>query len=322
MPLNSMEYAPIVLFVYNRPEHTLKTLEALRRNMLANDSILYIYADGPKIDANSVQRNKIETVREVIRKEKWCKEIFIIESQDNLGLANSVIKGVTEIMNKHGNAIVLEDDIITNTFFIEYMNMGLNLYKDSKNVYGISGYNYQVTSSIKEDSYFLPIFCSWGYALWADRWSAINFDGNELLFSIEKASISNKMKFGIYDYFSMLKDQVSGLNDSWAVRFYASMILNNGVILYPKKSLCWNIGFDGTGVHCVADEKMQSQKINLVFRPKLKKIPLIVNEKILAKFNQDFNKEYFLDQLINRVRNSYKVKGLLSLINKLKKILK
>lgn len=314
-----MHHAPIVLFVYNRPEHTRRVLEALSKNVGAQESELYIFADGPKEDASKADIQKIQDVRNVVLEKKWCGKIHTVFSEHNKGLANSVISGVTEVINLKGKVIVLEDDIITSTFFIEYMNMGLNLYKDSENIYGISGYNYQVTSNVKEDSYFLPIFCSWGYASWANKWADINFDGVELLASIKEASLSNKMKFGIYDYFSMLKDQVDGLNDSWAVRFYASMKLKNGLILYPKESLCWNIGFDGTGVHCAADEKMQSQKMDLAFRPDLKKIPLLTNKKILANFKYHFKKENFLKQLTNRLRNSYKVKGILTQLNNLKK---
>ena len=136
--------APIVLFVYNRPWHTEQTLNALMQNELADQSVLYIYADGPKENATEEQLKKIEEVRHVIRTKKWCKEVHIIESEKNKGLADSIINGVTEIVNKYGKVIVLEDDIVTSKGFLKYMNEALELYKEEDKVYHISGYMFPV----------------------------------------------------------------------------------------------------------------------------------------------------------------------------------
>ena len=251
-----MNLAPIGLFVYNRPWHTEQTLNALALNNLADKSVLYIYCDGPKKDASEEDLKKINEISQLVKSKQWCKEVIVIENDINLGLANSVINGVTEVIEKHGRVIVLEDDIITGAYFLKFMNDGLNLYKDEKEVFGVSGLKFPSSSVIKKSTYFLPIMSSWGYGTWVDRWNKINFDGNELLDIVKSKKIENQLDFGTIKYYKMLKDQTLGKNDSWAVRFYVSMFLQKGVFLYPNITLLKNIGLDGTGVHCNNDSEL------------------------------------------------------------------
>src|SRR5215211_27101 len=109
--------APVVLFVYNRPVHTLRTLKALKKNHLADESRLYVYCDGPKTNATEEERENINKVRSIVKQEKWCREVHVAESETNNGLAASIIKGVTEIVNRYGKVIVLEDDLETSPGF-------------------------------------------------------------------------------------------------------------------------------------------------------------------------------------------------------------
>lgn len=245
-----MHLAPIILFVYNRPWHTQQTLEALMQNALADQSTLYIYCDGPKEQATEDEKQNIIKVRELIKKKLWCEEVFIIERNTNLGLANSVIQGVSEVIERHQRVIVLEDDILTGKYFLQFMNEGLNLYEDDKKVFGVSGHQFPSAKRIKDSTYFLPIMSSWGYGTWMDRWMEIEFDGKRLLEVIEDNKIGSQLDFGVIQYYQMLKDQVTGKNNSWAVRFQVSMFLKKGFFLYPNKKLIHNIGLDGSGVHC------------------------------------------------------------------------
>ena len=137
-----MELAPIILFVYNRPWHTERTLQALKLNHLANQSKLYVYCDGPKADASEETRKKIDEVRALVANGDWCKEVILRERNENRGLAANVIEGITEVINEHGRVIVLEDDLITAPYFLTYCNEGLDLYKDVSNVYSINGYQF------------------------------------------------------------------------------------------------------------------------------------------------------------------------------------
>lgn len=278
-------YAPVVLFVYNRPWHTEQTLEALMLNDLADKSELYIYCDGAKIEASEDDLKKIKEVKKLIRKKKWCKKNTIIESEDNLGLANSVINGVSKIIKKHGKVIVLEDDIVTGKYFLNFMNEGLNLYKNDDKVYGISGYSFPYQKKIKEETFFLPIMSSWGYGIWLESWEKINFDGVDLLNKVIEKKIERKLDFGGYQFYQMLKDQVEKRNDSWAIRFYVSMFLNEGYFLYPNFTLIKNIGFDGTGVHCSLDNtKIHKGSYNNYKKIEIKKKKVRLKKEILNKF--------------------------------------
>ena len=283
--------APIALFVYNRPLHTEQTLNALMQNDLATDSILYIYCDGPNKDISLEEKSKIEEVRFIARKKKWCKKIIIKESENNLGLAKSVIKGVSEVLNIHERIIVLEDDIVTSKSFLTFMNKGLDLYKNDKKVYGISGYCFPYNGIIKKSTFFLPIMSSWGYAIWLDRWEEINFNGLELLEKINSRGLQKKLNFGKLNFYQMLLDQVNKKNDSWAIRFYVSMFLKEGYFLYPNESLIQNIGLDGSGIHCVIDESnLISPLLNKNISICLKKSVIELNENIIKKFISEKNK--------------------------------
>lgn len=277
--------SPIILFTYNRPWHTRQVIDALAQNMEAKDSILYVYCDGAK--ENSIADNlvKIEEVRNIVNSENRFKEVIIKFQKKNKGLANSIIDGVTAVVNSHGKVIVLEDDNVVGKYFLEFMNKGLDMYQDEESVYGVTGYCFPFNGKIRDTTYFLPIMSSWGYGTWANRWSKINFDGRGLLDQVISKKIGNKLDFGSLGYYQMLKDQVAGENDSWAVRFYVSMYLNKGVFLYPNVSLLTNIGFDGTGVHCSLDASKNhngnlEKNVNITIR----KVEVLLKKNIIECF--------------------------------------
>lgn len=286
-----MSLAPIILFVYNRPWHTELCLEALTRNVLADRSTLYIYCDGPKHNVTEEDFKKIKEVRQVIRKKEWCKEVIILERTKNLGLAESVIKGVSEVIEKHGNVIVLEDDIVTGKYFLKFMNEGLDLYQHEEKVFGISGYKYPSGKRISTSTYFLPIASSWSFGTWIDRWNKVNFNGIELLKIIDNKKFKLKLNFGGNPFYEMLKDQTIGKNDSWAIRFYVSMFLNNAYFLYPNKSMIENIGFDNSGVHCGLDDYYLKSKITHL-EIKSKKTEVKLNRKIVINVSKSFNRKF------------------------------
>jgi hypothetical protein len=241
--------APICLFVYNRPEHTEKTLEALSNNLLANESILYIFSDGPKIDATIEDRAKIEKVRNIIRQKKWCKTEIIEESAKNNGLAESIINGVTKVIKTHGKIIVLEDDLITSKRFLNYMNDALVKYENANEVKQISGFSFPVPGIEQNNSsYFLPLTSTWGWATWSRVWDEIDFNCKDY-----NPQTLNKYQFNFYNsynYSKLLKMQLNGRNvSSWGIRFYFNVFNRNGIILFPDTTLVKNIGWDNSGRH-------------------------------------------------------------------------
>ena len=242
-----MTLAPIVLFVYNRPWHTQQTIEALQKNELSSESELFIYSDAPKAEKD---QEKVQEARDYVHSIGGFKKITIIERVENWGLANSIIDGVTAIVNQYGKIIVLEDDLVTSPYFLKYMNDGLNLYEKSKDVISIHGYIYPVKGNLPE-TFFLRGADCWGWATWKDKWTLFEPDGAKLLNELKQKELIKRFDYnGTYLYSKMLKKQIEGKNNSWAIRWYASAFLKNKYTLYPGKSLVLNIGNDGSGTHC------------------------------------------------------------------------
>ena len=184
-----MSLAPIVLFVYNRPQHTLKTLEALMQNELAEMSELFIYCDGPKPNATKADLDKIDAVHTIILKKQWCKKVSIKKAEVNKGLADSIVEGVTEIVNKYGKIIVLEDDIVTSKGFLRYMNEALDLYENEPKVMQISGFMVPSKVGLEQTGLFrCP--ASWGWATWNSSWKYYNHNTSELVSKITKEDIN------------------------------------------------------------------------------------------------------------------------------------
>lgn len=265
MTHNISDLAPIILFVYNRPEHTLQTLLSLQSCQLANQSILYIFSDGPKesMDTNSI--NSIYEVRKIIRSNVWCKEVIIIESETNKGLADSIINGVTEVINKHGKAIILEDDLITSKGFLRYMNNALNHYENEEKVMQISGHCFPSNNIPKNNSsFFIPVTTSWGWGTWKRAWG--KFDKEATGYKILKTDRELEKEFNINNtcpFSQMLFDQMDfNKIDSWAIRWWWSVFKEKGYILYPDNSLIKNIGFGKGGTHTKNEDPFSQNKFD------------------------------------------------------------
>jgi hypothetical protein len=278
--------APIILFVYNRPHHTLQTLEALYNNELAKDSVLYIFADGIKDNAKSENNKKVNETREIIRKRQWCKDVVITEREQNFGLAKSIIEGVTEIINKHGRAIVLEDDLVTSPYFLKFMNDALVKYEKEDSIACISGYIYPIKDL--PELFFIKGADCWGWATWKRAWDILETDGQKLLNELEQKKLTNQFDLNnSYPYTKMLREQISGLNNSWAVRWYASAFLKNKLCLYPGKSLVNNIGTDGSGSHDGVTDIYKTEPLKTPII--LKDISIIEDKNALKKMTIYFN---------------------------------
>jgi len=240
-------YAPVALFVYNRPWHVRQTVEALLANAEAKDTDLHIFADAAK-DGQATKA--VSAVRSYINEITGFKSVNIIERETNLGLARSIIDGVTQMCNQYGRVIVLEDDLVTSPYFLKFMNDGLVSFADDERVISISGYTYPVADVLPE-TFFLRGADCWGWATWKRGWDLFEQDGQYLLEQLIGQKLADKFDFDdSYPYVRMLKSQIAGKNNSWAIRWYASAFLKNKLTLYPGSSLVLNIGLDGSGTHC------------------------------------------------------------------------
>ncbi|MFM6976627.1 MAG: sugar transferase [Sphingobacteriaceae bacterium] len=248
------KFAPIALFVYNRPEHTRRTLQFLKQNQLAAESRLFIFSDGPK---NAAQQENVNAVRELIRKADGFKTIEIIEREANLGLANSIISGVSQLMDEYGRVIVFEDDLITSPYTLRYFNEALTHYENEESVMHVGAYMYPLPLEEAEqlpETFFFRAATSWGWATWGRAWKHFNPDVNDL---IRQFSEEQKHQFaieGTMNFWKQMKELKWGRNNSWAIRWYASIFLRGGLTLNPAQSLVSNIGHDGSGVHSGINE--------------------------------------------------------------------
>lgn len=241
-----MTLAPIALFVYNRPEHAARTLAALRDNHLADQSELIIFSDAP---GPGEPADKVREVRALIRQVHGFKSVALVERATNYGLARSIIDGVTTVVNQHGRIIVLEDDMVTSPFFLQYMNDALVRFANDDRVVSIHGYTYPVTERLPE-AFFLPGADCWGWATWRRGWACFNGDARYLLAELKRRGLAHALDYnGAYPYTRMLERKVEGRNDSWAICWYASAFLEGKLTLYPGRSLVHNIGNDSSGTH-------------------------------------------------------------------------
>jgi hypothetical protein len=240
-------FAPIVLFVYARLEHTKKTIKALVANQLASSSDLYIYSDAAR---SNLDKEKVDSVREYIETVKGFNSIKVIERDHNYGLASNVIDGVTEVSELHGRVIVLEDDIVTDPYFLTFMNNALNEYRDNHKVWHISGWSYPIDKEGLQDIFFWRVMNCWGWATWSDRWLSFTKDPDNLIHTWDRKTIKKFNLDGYYNFWSqVVANQHGGLN-TWAVFWYATIFSHHGLCLNPVKSLVVNIGLDGSGENC------------------------------------------------------------------------
>lgn len=239
--------SPIILFTYDRPSHTRRTVEALQRNALAEDSDLIVFSDAPRSEG---QVDTVRETREYIRRIEGFRSVTVVERTENLGLARSIIDGVTTIIDRYGRVIVLEDDLVTSPHFLEYMNSALDRYAREERVMQISGYMFPVETQTTQEAFFLPVTTSWGWGTWRRAWQ--HFDAAARGYEELKRDRAKRKAFDLddsYPYFAMLESQLRGEIDSWAIRWWLSVFSRNGLVLYPRRSLIENIGFDGSGTH-------------------------------------------------------------------------
>lgn len=248
-----MTYAPIALFTYSRADHTRAAVESLLCNAEASETDLYIFSDGPKTEAKT---EAVMENRRYIRTITGFKSIHIVERKENWGLANSLIAGITDVVNQHGRVIVVEDDLTLSPYFLRFMNEALEKYKDDDRVSAISAFLNPVKAEVPS-TFFLRYFACWGWATWQRAWALLNTDPNKLLRQMRWRAKGFNIG-GTSDFYGMLYCQKLGLVDSWAIRFYASSYLAGKLVLFPGHTLAVQNGMDGTGTHSEAGENPYS----------------------------------------------------------------
>ena len=262
---------PAVLFVYNRPDHTKATLDALARNELAKTTELFVFSDGAKSEEDAAS---VAAVRELVGRQSGFASINLIEREHNLGLATSIINGVTELFDLYDSLIVLEDDLVTSPNFLTYMNASLAHYRDDASAFSITGHTFPAEFLHIPDGYPFDTYSgcrcsSWSWGTWRDRWSRIDWGMN--YFGCFSSDHSAQIAFnrGGSDMSTLLKLQHEGKINSWAIRFCYAHHENDMHCIYPIKTLVRNIGLDYSGTHSVPNPRYSHSSLGRVVATKI-----------------------------------------------------
>jgi len=285
--------APIALFAYCRANHLARTVAALRANPEAKNSRLYVFSDAAR-DAASAEG--VQQVREYLECIEGFARVNLIVRSQNFGLSRNITEGVSAVLAEHDAVIVVEDDVLVSPFFLSFMNDALALYSDKDRVGSISGFAFPIEAS---EPFFLRGADCWGWATWRERWRYYNPDGGELLAQLNERGLTHAFDLeGAMAYTQMLKDQIVGHNDSWAVRWHASCFLRDLLILYPGKTLVKNIGNDGSGTHAnIVDDSYTSE-----FSPEPVKLRAIPIAQDVAK--RQAIREFLLKRQVPKAANT------------------
>jgi hypothetical protein len=261
-------FAPIALFVYNRPKHTARTLKFLQQNALAAESRLFVFSDGAKTPE---EESNVQEVRELLQNIDGFKSVEIIKRPHNLGLADSIIDGVSRLVKTYKQVIVFEDDLITSPHTLTYFNEGLTRYKESEKVMHLGAYMYPLKNDQLPETFFYRAATSWGWATWERAWLHFEPNIDTLIAAFDKKKIKDFSIDGQMNFWKQVNDFKKGKNNSWAIRWYASIFLKGGLTLNPAQSLVNNIGHDGSGIH---------SGINDIYN-------VIINPKRITQFPQE-----------------------------------
>ena len=293
--------APIIVFSYNRPDHLRQTLDALVKNDLADNSVLYIYCDGAKANATDEQIANIQENRRVAHAAQGFKQVHVIERESNIGLKNNIVGAVTEIVNQYGRVITLEDDVITSSGFLNFMNEGLEMYKDDEQVMHISGYMWPHRCKLPETIFYPVPYPGGGWATWKRAWQHYT-DDTATLYNYWSMRWDEFNKFG-GDYLQrQLVANYKGTLKTWFVKWYAVMLMRQALTLYPGHSLTNNIGFDEQATNCYTTDKFDVVPIDSV---KVKRQQIRENKRAAREIYAFYQGRWYnkrrRTQLINKI---------------------
>jgi hypothetical protein len=257
--MNQTKGVQIAVFAFNRPAHLEMCLESLKNNPEAIYCDLTVFIDGPR---NNSDEHLVNAVYQIAKHITGFHSVNVVKSERNKGLATSIINGIDNIFENSAEIVVIEDDLIVSPYFLNFMSNSLEKYRKETIVASIHGYIPNLSAEINEPFFLRGADC-WGWATWRDRWVLTEWSGIKLRDELIDMDLATQFNLdGTYNYFGMLERQIRGENDSWAIRWHASMFLQNRLTLYPNKSVVINTGMDGTGRHSGISNKYVTQLTN------------------------------------------------------------
>ena len=279
--------APVAVFAYRRPQHLMTVMESLARNDQARDTDVIVFIDGPRTEHD---RALVRRVREVVDTLCGFRSVHVEAATTNRGLSKSLIRGISQVLRTHERLIVLEDDIKVGAHFLDFMNDALDIYSESQDVASIHGYVYPHQAALAETFFIRGADC-WGWGTWRRAWRHFQPDGRRLLQELRARGLTNLFNFGgTAPYEEMLIDQIEGRNDSWAVRWYASALVNDMFTLYPNQPMAINIGEDGSGTHRGSSSAYQQQLSQSPVT--VERIPIVESEEGREAFREFFGSRH------------------------------
>ena len=240
------KYAPVIMFVFNRPTHVQKLIDSLKANEESKRTDVFIFSDAA---LKTEDEENVKIVRKMLSEISGFQNVTVVERSENYGLARNIIEGVSDIVSKYGKAIILEDDIEVSKYFLRYMNEALQLYEDAESVMAVSGYC-EIPRNRKKKlptTFFLPWFDCWGWATWDRAWKYFEKDPQKLVDTItdeQKKFIDINVTAHRW---GQVENNLKGRINTWAIFFYVQIILHEGLVLYCNQDMCRNIGNDGSG---------------------------------------------------------------------------
>jgi len=287
---------PVIIFCYNRPQHLQRTIETLKMNEGATKTPLFIFSDGAATEADQIA---VSTVRSIIKNIVGFKNVHIYQNETNTGLANSIISGVSKVLEEYPACIILEDDLETSPYFLNFMNQALSIYKKNDNIFSVSGYcpPIKIPHNYPHEAFLYPRINSWGWATWRNRWQKVDWDVRNFNQFISNKKQRAQLSQQGADLPVMLLKQQQGKIASWAVRFNQTCFNLGGTNVYPIRSLVRNVGADGSGTHMKHSGKYT---VSLTHQP-LNPSPAQKNDKINHAFKQ-FYRPSLYRRCINRIK--------------------
>lgn len=303
-----MNFAPVIIFVYNRADHFIRTFEALSKCKEAKHTPLYIFSDGSPNEENNAKVNEVRVRIRNAAKENAFQSVNVVESETNKGLAASIISGVTRVINEYGKVIVIEDDCVCSPYFLKFMNACLERFENDKSIGSIAGFTpiFKLPEDYDKDIFLAYRSCSWGWASWADRWENVDWEMKNAQRFITDAKLRKKLNRNGSDRFLRYYRQSKGMGNSWSIRFGADHVLKDYRVVYPTRSYIDNIGADGSGVHTAANEAdsvktyIENAKENFVLDD------VTIDERI-----QKSMKRFYSGGILGEIKKSVKTKLIL-----------
>lgn len=296
--MQNLEYAPVFISVYNRFEHFTKCLTSLSKCKGAENTIVYISSDGAyrQEDVSNVER-----IREFILNFKGFKEIRPIFADENTN-REIIHQTYNKILKTHDRLIRSEDDNIFSEDFLEFINRGLEAYKDRKDILAICGYNYPIglPKLYDEDLYLWKGFSAWGYGTWNEKISPIYLKDKEKRLKEVREFLkkpSEVLKFSnIADHYLpaliTMNCQNKARGDGYICMY---QYLNDMYSVFPVETKVKNIGYDGSGLNCKVreDDVLTRQKLNEKGLKITFPLNLKPDEEINKKLKDYFKKSIF-----------------------------